>query len=243
MKIAACSSITLARLARLASAAIRSRSTAAVESRSSHSADRQRGQLREVAGEGAGRLRARTLAAVHVDRQAEHEADRAPLRREREQSFGVGGEGLAAIVVTPVARRRSGSLAATPMVLVPRSSPSSAPRAGRGAATSMSGAIVIRLITTRETAPSKKFRQNPSPRQPLGNHNSWPHIKPPAPFCARDPRDGGRCRDFKRRTPAPAWAQYLICSRMILSEKPVPIPDRGRARPSCRRSARSPSWA
>ena len=38
--------------------------------------DRQIGELGKIAGEGAGRLRARAFAAVHVDRQAEHEAAR-----------------------------------------------------------------------------------------------------------------------------------------------------------------------
>ena len=42
------------------------------------------------------------------------------------------------MVSTGVATRRSGSLAATPMVLVPRSRPSSAPRSGSSAAASMS---------------------------------------------------------------------------------------------------------
>src|SRR5216684_1671725 len=48
---------------------------------------------------------------------------------------------LRAIVSTPAASRRSGSLAATPMVLLPRSRPISAPRAGKSAAASMSGRI------------------------------------------------------------------------------------------------------
>ena len=69
----------LGALARLTSCAISSRSTAAVDSRSSQSAIGSSVSLREIAGEGAGRLRARPLAAVHVDRQAEHEADRAAL--------------------------------------------------------------------------------------------------------------------------------------------------------------------
>src|SRR2546429_121262 len=46
---------------------------------------------------------------------------------------------LRATVVTPVASRRSGSLAATPMVLVPRSRPTNAPRAGSSGAISTSG--------------------------------------------------------------------------------------------------------
>ena len=47
-------------------------------------ADRQRGQLGEIARKGARRLRARTFRAVHVDRQAEHEAGRVALGGERE---------------------------------------------------------------------------------------------------------------------------------------------------------------
>ena len=95
MKAAACWSITAARLARLASAAINSRSTATVESRSSQKAIGKFGALGEIAREGARRLRARALRSVHVERQAEHEADRAPLRRERQDPVGIDGEGLA----------------------------------------------------------------------------------------------------------------------------------------------------
>ena len=52
--------------------------------------DRQVGQPREVAGEGAGRLRPRPLAAVHVARQPEHQPADPPRRGEREQRGGVG---------------------------------------------------------------------------------------------------------------------------------------------------------
>ena len=89
MKIAACWSITAARFLRLTSAAISSRSTAAVDSRSSQSAIGSSVSFGEIAGEGARRLRARAFAAVHVDRQAEHEADAAPLRGQRQQTLGV----------------------------------------------------------------------------------------------------------------------------------------------------------
>jgi hypothetical protein len=52
-------------------------------------------ELEEVLGEGARGLRARALAAVHVDGQAQHQpADAAPLD-EREQGLGVLGEALA----------------------------------------------------------------------------------------------------------------------------------------------------
>ena len=57
--------------------------------------DRQFGELGEIAREGAHRLRARPFAAVHVQRQAEHEAGAAALRGEREQTLGVEREGLA----------------------------------------------------------------------------------------------------------------------------------------------------
>ena len=74
------------------------RSTAAVDSRSSQSAIGSSVSLREIAGEGAGRLRARTFGAVHVDGQSEHETDGAPLGGERQQPLGIGIETLAAMV-------------------------------------------------------------------------------------------------------------------------------------------------
>ncbi len=92
MKIAACWSITAARFLRLASASINSRSTAAVDSRSSHSAIGSSVSFEKLRREGAGRLRARAFAAVHVDRQTEHEPDGIAFRRERQQALGVGGE-------------------------------------------------------------------------------------------------------------------------------------------------------
>ena len=95
MKIAACSSITLARLARLMSMPISSRSTATVESRSSHSAMAQVGEFGKIAGESAGGLRARAFAAVHVDGQAEHEAGGIALTRDDQQPRGVCGKVLA----------------------------------------------------------------------------------------------------------------------------------------------------
>ena len=74
---------------------INSRSTATVESRSSHSAMARSVSLREIAGKRPGRLRARPFAGVHVDRQAEHEADGVALGGDREQPRRVGLEGLA----------------------------------------------------------------------------------------------------------------------------------------------------
>ena len=101
--------------------------------------DRQRGQPREIAREGAGRLRARALAAVHVDGQAEHETGSVAFGGKRQQAAASAVKFFRATVSTPVASRRSGSLVATPIVLVPRSSPMSAPRAGNNGAMSMSG--------------------------------------------------------------------------------------------------------
>ena len=57
--------------------------------------DGQIGEGGKVAGKGAGRLRARSLAAVHVDGQAEHEAHRIAFGRERQQPRRVGLERLA----------------------------------------------------------------------------------------------------------------------------------------------------
>ena len=103
--------MTAARFARLTSAAINSRSTAAVERRSSHRAIGNSvilAKLRakalakkaakskgEVARESAGRLRPRTFRAVHVDRQTQNEADHAALGGERKHALSVGRESLA----------------------------------------------------------------------------------------------------------------------------------------------------
>ena len=87
--------MTLARRARVTLAAINSRSTAAVESRSSHSAIGKLGQPRQIAGEGARRLRARTFGAVHVDGKAEHEGGGLAFGREHEKPRGISGEILA----------------------------------------------------------------------------------------------------------------------------------------------------
>ena len=97
--------------------------------------DRQLGQPREVAGEGAGRLRARPFAAVHVARQPEHEpADPPPRRRaraaprRRRRTSCAGSSAAARRSAAPV------SDTATPMVRVPRSSPISARPGGSAAA-------------------------------------------------------------------------------------------------------------
>ena len=78
------------------SASIMARSAAAVESRSSQSTTGRSRQRREVAEEGARRLGARTLGAVHVDRQAEDEPADFLARAEREERLGVLGEFRAA---------------------------------------------------------------------------------------------------------------------------------------------------
>ena len=53
-------------------------------------ADREIGQPGKIAGKGAGRLRARSFAGVHVDGQAEHEADGVALGGDRDQPRRVG---------------------------------------------------------------------------------------------------------------------------------------------------------
>jgi len=65
-----------------------SRSTAAVDSRSSHSAIPRSVSLEKLRAEGAGRLRARSFAGVHVDGQAQHEADRVAPGGDGQQARG-----------------------------------------------------------------------------------------------------------------------------------------------------------
>ena len=93
-KAAARSSMTALRFFRLASAAISSRSTAAVESRSSH---------RPIGKSGRGaRLRAKARAdcargpsrPIHVERQPKHEARRPALPGEGEQARRIGRKTL-----------------------------------------------------------------------------------------------------------------------------------------------------
>ena len=110
--------------------------------------DRQFGQLRKVAGEGARRLRARSFAAVHIDRQAEHETDGVAFGGKFENARGVEMKALPRNGLDRSRRRGDpGSLTATPMVLVPRSSPISAPRAGRSGAASVSARTGIRDVS------------------------------------------------------------------------------------------------
>jgi hypothetical protein len=131
MKAAACWSITAARFLRLTSASINSRSTAKVESRSSHSA----------IGSGVNLPRLRAKARVDCARgpslpsifkgnpSTKPTPPRSPASTSRRLT---SVEKLVRMmVVTPVATRRSVSDVATPMVLLPRSRPISAPRGGR----------------------------------------------------------------------------------------------------------------
>ena len=95
MKIAACSSITSARRARLMSMPINSRSTATVESRSSHSAMARSVSLEKLRAKARVDCARGPFAGVHVDGQAEHETDGVALAGDREQPRGVGFERLA----------------------------------------------------------------------------------------------------------------------------------------------------
>src|SRR4051812_7246974 len=146
MKIAACSSITSARRARLMSMPINSRSTAAVESRSSHKA-----MVRSVSLE---RLRAKarvdcargpSLESMLIGRPStKPTALRSPAMATSRAASAL--KALRRIVSTPVASLRSGSDTATPMVLVPKSSPTSAPRSGQCATASISGRMRAGMV-------------------------------------------------------------------------------------------------
>src|SRR5882757_4189378 len=139
MKIAACSSITSARLARLTSIPINSRSTAAVESRSSHS------PIARLVSSAGLRANARvdcargpSLPSMLMGKPStKPTALRSPASASTRAASTL--KALRWMVSTPVASRRSGLDTATPIVLVPRSSPISAPRSGQCAAASISG--------------------------------------------------------------------------------------------------------
>src|ERR1019366_7399888 len=120
--------------------------------------DGEFGEFGKIAGEGAGRLRPWALAGVHVDGQPEHETHGIALGGDGEQARRVGLEGLALNVATPVASRRSGSDTATPMVLVPRSSPTSAPRSGQCVTASINGRMRAGMAphNTRAAIPAKR---------------------------------------------------------------------------------------
>ena len=98
--------MTEARRARVTSAAIRLRSAAAVESRSSQNMIGQRRQPREIAREGARSIAPASLAAIHVDRQSEHEADRLPFVRELDQNRAASA--VKALRATSRPRSRAG---------------------------------------------------------------------------------------------------------------------------------------
>src|SRR5579872_153184 len=139
MKIAACSSITSARRSRLTYMPINSRSTAAVDSRSSQSpiassvnCEKFRAKARVDCARGPS-LPSMLMGSPSTKPTAARSV--AIAIRRAASSLNA----LRAMVLTPVASRRSGSDAATPMVLLPRSSPISAPRAGQCAAASISG--------------------------------------------------------------------------------------------------------
>ena len=53
------------------------------------------GELGKIAGESSGRLRPRAFAGVHVDGQAEHEADGIALAGDDKQARRIGLESLA----------------------------------------------------------------------------------------------------------------------------------------------------
>ena len=137
--MAACSSMTAARLARLMSCAISSRSTAAVDSRSSQSMIGKMVSLEKL------RAKARVDCARGPSEPSmligRPSTKPTALRSAASAStrWASAVKALRAMVSTPVASRRSGSLTATPMVLVPRSSPISDPRAGSSGAASISG--------------------------------------------------------------------------------------------------------
>ncbi len=101
--------------------------------------DREVGQRREVAEEGARRLRARPLGAVHVDRQAEDQPADLLLRAERQQRLRVLAELRAADRVERRGDPEPGSDSATPIVLVPRSSPARRAPGGSAAASASIG--------------------------------------------------------------------------------------------------------
>lgn len=94
MKAAACWSITAARLARLASAAINSRSTATVESRSSHKAIGRSVRLARLRAKDLVDC-ARSLRSVHIKRQAKHKTDAATFFGELQDPVRIGSEDFA----------------------------------------------------------------------------------------------------------------------------------------------------
>src|SRR6266404_1243249 len=139
MKIAACSSITCARRARLTSMPINSRSSAAVESRSSHSAMDSSVSLEKLRAKArVDCARGPSLPSMLMGRPStKPTALRSPDIASSRAASALNA--LRWIVSTPVASRRSGSDTATPMVLVPRSRPIRAPRSGQWVTASIRG--------------------------------------------------------------------------------------------------------
>src|SRR5467141_1955740 len=139
------------------SISINSRSTATVESRSSHKA-----MARSVSFE---KLRAKarvdcargpSLASMLMGRPSTKPTalrSRATARRRAASDL----KALRWMVSTPVASLRSGSDTATPMVLVPKSRPTSAPRSGQCAVASIRGKITAGMAphTTRPAMGAK----------------------------------------------------------------------------------------
>src|SRR6266404_1656595 len=139
MKIAACSSITSARRARETSMPINSRSTAAVDSRSSQSAMARPVRLEKLRAKArVDCARGPSLPSMLMGRPS----TKPTTLRSLDIASSRAASALNAlrwIVSTPVASRRSGSDTATPMVLVPRSRPIRAPRSGQWVTASIRG--------------------------------------------------------------------------------------------------------
>src|ERR1700716_3487981 len=187
MKIAACSSITSARRARLMSMPINSRSTAAVESRSSHRAMARSVSLEKLRAKArVDCARGPSLASMLMGRPStKPKALRSPAMASRRAASAL--KALRWMVSTPVASLRSGSDTATPMVLVPRSSPTSAPRSGQCALASISGRMRADMAphNTRHVGRAKKNLSS-SFTSPMGRgrraapgEGIWPNDRTP----------------------------------------------------------------
>ena len=161
---------TLARRARDTSAAMSARSAAAVDNRSSQSA----------IGRSVKRARLRAKARVDCARgpslpsmlTGSPSTKPAALRSEAtaRRRAASAANFLRLTVSTAVAMRRSGSLVATPIVLLPRSRPISAPRRGKCAAASTSGRIKAatrkggNMGESRRPMQDRRNAAQPSPR-------------------------------------------------------------------------------
>src|SRR5450631_4754547 len=105
--------------------------------------DGEIGEFRKIAGERPRRLRARAFAGVIL--MGSPSTNPTALRSAAIASSRAASalKALRWMVSTPVASLRSGSDTATPMVLVPRSRPTSAPRSDQCAAASISGRMSV----------------------------------------------------------------------------------------------------